>query len=85
MTLSREFLKTLKHPAVKEFFGLVLFRPSAFLIVIAVRGLPVTPNQLSAVSVIASIGSGVCFSLGTGSAFAIRGILYGFTRVASRL
>ncbi len=81
MKLKQEFLKTLKHPAVEEFFDLVLFRPIAFLIVNAVRRLPVTPNQLSAVSVIAGIGSGVCFALGTRSSFWVAGILYGFTRV----
>lgn len=81
MTLSREFLRTLKHPAVEEFFDLVLFRPVAFGVVIAVRRLPVTPNHLSAVSVIAGIGSGICFSLGTGPGFGLGGLLYGFTRV----
>ena len=81
MNILLEYKKTLKDPAVEEFFDLILFRPFAFLIVLVVRRFPVTPNQLSVSSMLFGIGSGVLFSLGTKSGFLIAGILCGLTRV----
>ena len=81
MNLFQEYKKTLKDPAVEEFFDLFLFRPLAFLIVKAIPRFPITPNQLSIASMIFGIGSGIFFSLGTKSSFLIGGLLYGFTRV----
>ena len=81
MRLFREYKKFLKDPVVEEFIDLFLFRPIAFLIVKVIYRLPVTPNQLSLVSMFSGIGSGICFAVGTQSSFLIAGILYGFTRV----
>ena len=81
MNIFQEYKKTLKDPAVEEFFDLFLFRPFAFLIVKTIRRFPITPNQLSVASMITGIGSGIFFSLGTKSSFLIGGFLYGFTRV----
>lgn len=81
MKLLDEFRKTLKDPIVEERLDLLLFRPLAFIVLQLVRRLPVTPNQLSAFSMLFGIGSGILFSRGTRDGFLAAGVLYGLTRV----
>ena len=79
--LFRAYKKSLKDYSVDEALDFFLFRPFAFIIVLLVYKLPITPNQLSLVSLIVGITSGFFFSTGDTSGFFYGGVLYGLTRV----
>lgn len=79
--LFQEYKRLLKGTGVEEVFDLFLFRPFAFILVKLIYRLPVTPNQLSLLSIITAILSAIFFSLGNSKNFVIAGLLYGLTRI----
>ncbi len=71
-----EFKTSLKHPSVEEIIDLYFFRPIAFVIVKLLHPLPITPNQLSLLSILVGIASGIFFAQGTHSNFIYGGLFY---------
>ncbi len=77
----REFKNSLKDLAVEETVDLFIFRPIAFAIVKTIYRLPVTPNQLSVLSMLAGITSGVFFALGDRNSFIYAGLFYALAHI----
>ena len=73
MTLLEEYRKSLKMAEVEEVIDLALNRPIAFGLVRLIYRLPITPNQITFLSLLSGLASGYCFSLGQ---FALGGIWY---------
>ncbi len=60
---------------------LFFFRPISFLLVKILIKFPITPNQITSVSIFLGIISGIIISIGTRSSFIIGAILYGLTHI----
>ncbi|HLF15650.1 MAG TPA: CDP-alcohol phosphatidyltransferase family protein [Bacteroidota bacterium] len=58
------YRKSLKHPEAEELFDLGFYRPLAWLFVRAVHRTPVTPNQVTMLSLAASLAAAYCFAFG---------------------
>lgn len=73
----QEYRSSLKDIDVEEVVDLYFFRPIAFVLVklLFIR-IPVTPNQISILSMFTGIASGVCFAFGSRQAFFYGGLLY---------
>ncbi|MFT5314408.1 MAG: hypothetical protein ACI9UK_000228 [Candidatus Krumholzibacteriia bacterium] len=63
--LNAEYRSMLKATEVEELLDLVLFRPLAFGLVKVVQPTPITPNQITFVSLIMGLASGYCYWQGT--------------------
>ncbi len=59
-----DYRKSLKHPEAEELFDLGFYRPLAWLFVRAVHRTPITPNQVTGLSLAASLAAAYCFGLG---------------------
>lgn len=79
--LYNEYKASLKDTAVEEMVDLYLFRPIAFLIVKLIYPLPVTPNQLSLLSILTGIASGIFFAMGDRQSFIYAGLLYALSHI----
>jgi len=62
MKFARLFRNTLKPIETEELPDLFLYRPLAFLVVLALRRLPVSPNAVTCTSMIMGILSGIYFA-----------------------
>ena len=71
----------MKDTAVEEVVDLIFFRPLAFILVKAIYRFPITPNQLSVLSMIAGIVSGVFYAIGNRQGFLMGGLFYGLAHV----
>jgi phosphatidylglycerophosphate synthase len=80
-TLFSEFRNSLKNPWAEELIDLVLYRPLAFILVKCIAPLPLTPNQVSGLAMIAGIAAGFCFAGGTPRDFVLGGVLFGLSNV----
>jgi phosphatidylglycerophosphate synthase len=56
-----EYRAMLKAPEVEEFLDLAVYRPLAFGLVKLLRPTPVTPNQVTFVSLVLGLASGACY------------------------
>lgn len=65
MSLITEFKVSLKTVEAEEIFDLVIFRPISFALVKIIYNTGITPNQISIVSMIFGILSGVFYGFGT--------------------
>ncbi len=72
--LYKEFKNSLKDTIAEEVVDLFLFRPVSFVILKFLVKMPVTPNQISALSLIAGITSGIYFSFGDKRSFLYGGL-----------
>ena len=81
MSLLTEYKNSLKLAEVEEWLDLFFYRPAAFLLVKAIYRLPITPNQVTGLSLIAGLVSGWCFAQGTVSWFFFAGIWYAVANV----
>lgn len=63
--LRDEYRAMLKAPEVEELLDLGLFRPLAFGLVRLLKPTPVTPNQVTAASLVLGVASGACYWRGT--------------------
>jgi hypothetical protein len=81
MKLIEQYRATIKGVYVEEFLDLVLYRPLSFFLVKLVYPFPITPNQLSVVAMATGIAGGLCFTLGTSSAFVWAGLLFALANV----
>lgn len=81
LKIFREYKDSLKDIAVEEVVDLVIFRPIAFLLVKIIYHFPVTPNQISFLSMSVGIVSGVFFAFGDKESFIIGGLLYALAHI----
>ena len=70
MALIEEYRRSLKTPEAEEALDLVLYRPIAFLFVKTIYRLPITPNQVTVLSMLAGLLAGWEFSIASSSAYA---------------
>lgn len=75
------YRSSLKHPDAEEVLDLVLFRPLAWLAVLALRRTPVTPNQVTGLSLAATLGAAWCFASGEMALLAAGAGLYALGNV----
>jgi len=80
-SLFSEFRDSLKNPWAEELFDLALYRPLAFIFVKCAAPLPLTPNQVSALAMIAGIAAGFFFAGGSPKDFVLGGLLFGLSNV----
>jgi len=71
-----EYKSSLKALEIEEFFDLVFYRPLGFLVVKAVAGTKITPNQLTYTALFFGIIAGISFSFGTKEAFLLGALSY---------
>lgn len=81
MTRLSEYRRSLKLPEVEEVFDLYFYRPLAFVFVKAIYRTPITPNQLTVVSMLIGVMGGVCYGLGYPAAVTAGALLYGLSIV----
>lgn len=79
--MARDFKKSLKHSIFDEIFTLYVFRPIAFIFLKMFYKIPITPNQISLLSILVGIVAGVFFSFGTYFWFVIGGVCFGIATV----
>src|ERR1051325_8384328 len=79
--LIEEYKRSLKMPEAEEVFDLVFYRPIAFVFVKAIYRLPITPNQVTGLSLIAGLISAWYFSAGTPAALAAAAVWYAVANV----
>jgi phosphatidylglycerophosphate synthase len=76
-----EYRKSLKMPEAEEIFDLLFYRPVAFGFVKLVYRLPITPNQVTFLSMVSGLIAAHEFSLGNASAFVWAGLWYAIANV----
>src|SRR5271169_1636711 len=64
-----EYKRSLKMPEAEEVFDLLLYRPVAFLFVKAAYCSPITPNQVTFLSMVAGLVAAWFFSTGSAALF----------------
>lgn len=74
--LFKEFRSSLKDIIAEDIVDLFLFRPVSFIISRLFIRLPITPNQISLLSLISGVISGIYFSFGDRKSFIYGGIFY---------
>ncbi|MCP5106123.1 MAG: CDP-alcohol phosphatidyltransferase family protein [bacterium] len=79
--LFKEYKASLKDTAVEEVVDLYFFRPIAFVIVKLIYRLPITPNQISVLSIILGFVSGVFYALGDKKSFFYAGLFYALSHL----
>lgn len=77
----KEYKRSLKHIVFDETLTLYIFRPIAFIFVKLLYKTPITPNQISILSIMVGILSGIFFTQGTLTSFLVAGLLYCFSIV----
>jgi len=81
LSLYNEYKSSLKVIEAEEYADLVVFRPLGFLVVKLVAGTGLTPNQLTIISMIFGIISGVLFAFGTAEMVFAGGIMFAVSAV----
>ncbi len=81
MSLLTEYKNSLKLAEVEELLDLFFYRPAAFLVVKTIYRLPITPNQVTGVSLLAGLISAWCFAQGTASWFFYAALWYALANV----
>ena len=76
-----EYRRSLKMPEAEELLDLVFYRPIAFLFVKIIYRLPITPNQVTILSMIAGIIAGRYFAIGTSAALILAAFWYAFANI----
>lgn len=66
--LIEEYKRSLKLPEAEEVFDLIFYRPVAFVLVKLIYRFPVTPNQVTMLSMFAGLVAAWYFSVGTAAA-----------------
>jgi phosphatidylglycerophosphate synthase len=80
-TLLNEYRRSLKLARAEEFADLALYRPLAFGLVKLLYRLPITPNQVTAASLIAGVAAGWKFSVGSKEALVTGALLYALANI----
>ena len=76
-----EFKRSLKMPEAEEILDLIFYRPLAFLFVKAVYRTPITPNQVTFLSMIAALVGAWYFSVGSTTALLFGAVWYAFANI----
>jgi len=76
-----EYRRSLKHPEAEELFDLWIYRPAAYLFVRAVYRSPLTPNQVTMLSLAAALAAAWCFGAGSMAALAWGAAWYGVSNI----
>ncbi len=71
-----EYRRSLKLPASEELIDLLFYRPIAYLLVKGISSFPVTPNQVTMLSLAAGLAAAWRFSTGSQAGFAEGAIFY---------
>ena len=79
--LLEEYKKSLKMPEAEEFLDLLFYRPLAFGFVKAVYKLPVTPNQITYLSLLCGLGAAYELSIGSWTALVWAAFWYAMANV----
>ena len=80
-SLFSEFRNSLKNPWAEELVDLALYRPLAFIFVKCTAALPLTPNQVSVLAMVAGIAAGFFLAGGRPHDFLLGGLLFGLSNV----
>lgn len=75
------YRKSLKHPEAEEFFDLLFYRPVAYPIVRLLSRTPVTPNQVTFLSLVAALISASFFARGNLDGLVIAAAWYALSNV----
>ncbi|HTK82310.1 MAG TPA: CDP-alcohol phosphatidyltransferase family protein [Bacteroidota bacterium] len=70
------YRRSLKMPEAEEVFDLIFYRPVAFLLVNVLILLPITPNQVTMLSLIAGVVAAWYLSVAAGSALILAAVWY---------
>jgi phosphatidylglycerophosphate synthase len=81
MQLFDRYKESLKAIESEEVFDLIIYRPIAFLFVTATYALPLTPNQVSVMAMIAGVVGGILFGLGSATCLALGACCYFLSNV----
>jgi len=81
MSWRQDYRSLAKGLPIEEPPDLLVFRPLAFPLAKLLSRTPVTPNQISLLSVVAGIASGWSLSFGDPRSFFIGGLLYGLANI----
>lgn len=76
-----EYRISLKDATIEEVVDLFLFRPLSFILVKVFYTIPITPNQVSVLSMLAGIISGVFYSFGTQHGFLMGALFYALAHI----
>lgn len=76
-----EYKRSLKMPEAEEFFDLLFYRPVAFLFVKFIYRFPISPNQVTILSLIAGLAAAWYFSVSTSAALLSAGIWYAVANI----
>jgi phosphatidylglycerophosphate synthase len=79
--LYEEYKTSLKDISVEEMVDLFFFRPIAFLMVKLFYRFPITPNQVSVLSMAAGIVSGFFYAMGDKKSFLYAGLFYALSHL----
>src|SRR5213082_3099465 len=79
--LIEEYKRSLKMPEAEEIFDLLFYRPIAFVFVKIIYRLPITPNQVTGLSLLAGLISAWYFSLGASAALVSAAAWYAIANI----
>jgi len=80
-SLLQQYKASLKDISIEQPLHLYFFRPIAFVLVKLIYRFPLTPNQISFISMMAGIASGIFFFFGDARSFLYGGLLYAFAYI----
>ncbi len=76
-----EYKRSLKMPEAEEVFDLLVYRPIAFLFVKAVYRSPITPNQVTFLSMVAGLVAAWFFSIGSAAVLSWGALFYAVANI----
>lgn len=76
-----EFKRSLKMPEAEEIFDLIFYRPLAFLFVKAIYKTPITPNQVTLLSMISALVGAWYFSVGSATSLMLGAMWYAVANI----
>jgi phosphatidylglycerophosphate synthase len=76
MSLSAQYKLTLKPLAIEEPLDIAFYRPLGFSVAKLLMPFPITPNQVTLVSMLCGIAAGVLYAFGKAPATFIAGVLF---------
>ncbi len=79
--LIEEYKRSLKMPEAEEVFDLIFYRPLGFLFVKLIYRSPITPNQVTILSMAAGLASAWYLSAGTSASLLWAGYLYAMANI----
>ena len=80
-TFLTQYRNSLKNAYAEEAIDLALYRPLAFIFVKITEPLPLTPNFVSLLAMIAGIAAGVVFAQGGAANFVAGGLLFALSNI----